>query len=107
MIRSSVTMLLVTAFIAGCAEVRWHKAGTDAAALEKDLDQCRQTAQMEARHETLPRTVAPSMIATDPQGRPIAIQPIASDSERFLLEQDLTRHCMRGKGYELVPAEKR
>ena len=107
MIRTCAAVLLSAALAAGCAEVSWHKPGTDSATLEKDLQQCRQSAQLEARREALPRSIAPPMITTDPQGRAFVVQPTAQDSERFLLEQDLTRVCMRDKGYELAPQEKR
>jgi len=106
MIRSSVATLLLVAFLAGCAEAHWHKAGADAAVREQDLAQCRQTAQLEARYQTVPTLAPPTMIGADPQGRPIVKQGMP-DTDRFLLEQDLVRACMRGRGYELVPADKR
>jgi hypothetical protein len=42
------------------------------------------------------------LIATDPQGRAILAPPPPQDNERQLLEQDRTRECMRGKGYDLA-----
>ena len=43
----------------------------------------------------------------DPLGRPIVVQQGTIDTDRYLLEQDLTGQCMRGKGYQLVPADRR
>jgi len=99
-------VLLFAAFLAGCAEAHWHKAGAEAAVREQDLAQCRQTAQLEARYQTVPTLGSQVMIGADPQGRPIVKQGMP-DTDRFLLEQDLVRACMRGRGYELVPADKR
>jgi hypothetical protein len=95
----------VALWMAGCADLAWHKPGTTQATLDQELGQCRQDARLQANRELLPTLTAPLMTGADPQGRPIVVQSQQHDAERLLLEQDLTRRCMRGKGYELKPHE--
>ena len=96
-------MLLLTA---ACAELRWHKDGADAASLERDLAECRQQAQAQAERMAMPHAgTGPRIVGVDALGRPIVSQPERLESERFLAEQDLARHCMGLKGYKLVPAK--
>jgi hypothetical protein len=105
--------LLVLVLLAGCAapEVRWQKAGTGAATLQDDLDQCTQEARLQARREQVPSAGlgslpgGPPVIGTDTQGRPVQAPRPPRQGDRFLAEHDLTRSCMRGKGYEQVPLE--
>lgn len=97
---SAATVLALLA--AGCADLHWHKSGVAEGTLEEDLERCRQEARLQARRETLPLFTAPLVIGTDPQRRPIVVQSHQRDAERLVTEQDLTRNCMRGKGYELV-----
>lgn len=107
-----VTVLL-SAVLAACAapEMRWHKSGADDVVLERDLDRCTQEASLQARHEQPPAVGlaalpgAPPVIGTDTQGRPVQAPRRPSQSDRFLAEHDLTRICMRGKGYEQVQAK--
>jgi hypothetical protein len=91
----------------GCADLVWHKPGTSQATLDQELAQCRQDARLQAGRELLLTLTSPLMIGADPQGRPIVVQSHQRDAERLQLEQDLTRRCMRGKGYELKPAQMR
>lgn len=96
----------VALWMAGCAELHWHKPGTTQANVDQELEQCRQDAGLQAGRELLPALISPLVVGADPQGRPIVVQSHQHDAERLLLEQELTRTCMRGKGYELVPREK-
>ncbi|MBI2509547.1 MAG: hypothetical protein HYV99_06170 [Betaproteobacteria bacterium] len=102
--RNAVLAALLAAALGACADVRWHKPGAGAAELDRELGQCRQEARFRsAREAGLPGSALPQTIVVDPQGRTIAVQPRSPDSERFLLEHDLMRLCMRQKGYELAP----
>ena len=92
---------------AGCASLQWHKPGTDAAALAHDLAECRHSGRTQAQTETLPRAfTSPTPLATTPRAQPVVIGSNQRDADILLLEQDLTRACMEGKGYRLVPADK-
>ena len=95
--------------VAGCADLRWSKAGTDSAKVEEDLAQCRGEARIQASRVSLPRTSGlPSPgFGTDPMGRPVPAPSRSRTEDPMLLEQDLTGACMRGKGYELAPLERR
>lgn len=97
--------LLISILAAGCTEMRWHKAGANSAALERDLEECRKAGRLQAERAATPRLAAAPIVVTDPQGRTILTQPNPHDTDRFLAEQDLTRACMRKQGYELVPAK--
>jgi hypothetical protein len=91
----------------GCADLVWHKPGTPQATLNQEFEQCGQDARLQAGRELLPTLTTPLMIGADPQRRPIVVQFHQRDADRLLLEQDLTRRCMRGRGYELKPAQRR
>jgi hypothetical protein len=43
----------------------------------------------------------------DTRGRVVTGYAGRYDTDRAMLEHDLTRECMQKKGYELVPTEKR
>ena len=89
---------------AGCASLQWHKPGTDAAALAHDLAECRHSGRTQAQTETLPRAfTSPTPFATTPRAQPVVIGSNQRDADILLLEQDLTRACMEGKGYKLAP----
>jgi hypothetical protein len=99
---------IVVLVAAGCADLRWHKPGGSAAALEQDLAACQSDARVQASHFASPfLSEWPRVMGVDALGRPVVPSFTRLDSERFLYEHDLTRHCMKVKGYDLVPAEKR
>ena len=98
------TAVLISLLIAGCADLRWHKPGTDSATLDRDLERCQKESRLQASREVLPRLATAPIITTDPKGHAIAVQP-QPNTDGLLLEQDLTRMCMRKHGYELVPAD--
>ena len=94
-----------TALIAACADLRWHKDGADAQALERDLAECRQQAHFQAERQAVPTMPGSRIIGVDRLGRPVLGQPERLDSDRAMVEHDLARHCMGRKGYRLVPAQ--
>ncbi|MBI3043712.1 MAG: hypothetical protein HYY78_12905 [Betaproteobacteria bacterium] len=99
--------IAVALHAAGCAELRWHKDGLVDAVLAKELAECQQVARLRAYREAWPFGLFPPyLIGMDRRGYPIAGYPDQREVERFLLEHDLVRGCMRGKGYALVPVEK-
>jgi hypothetical protein len=94
------------ALLAGCAQLRWDRLGSDTAALEQDLAQCRRLARAMVMPEIWPSALAaPLLLGRDGRGRPILVQPFPSESDRFLREQEFTRACMERNGYALVPVE--
>jgi len=97
---------MAAAALTGCADLRWHKNGTDAATLERDLGECQQQARAEAVRESWSHGPGSPIVGVDAQGRAILSQPGRVDTDRFLMEHDLERFCMRKRGYELVPAKK-
>jgi hypothetical protein len=100
-------LLVVAVALVACAELRWHKPGGDAETLKQDLEECRWTARNRAAVEAWPfGLITPRVIGVDRQGRAIMLHPPPQHTERFLLEGDLTRSCMREKGYSLVPVKK-
>lgn len=91
----------------GCADLRWHKPGVSAATLEQDLAACQAEARLRTPHFARPFAPDRRVIGLDAQGRPVTAPYDRLDGDRFLYEHDITRHCMNGKGYDLVPSEKR
>lgn len=99
------TVAAIALSVAGCAEMRWSRPGTDPAKLDEDLAQCRGEARLQAQRMSLPRTAAvPPGLGTDPLGRAVPAPPRSRTEDPMLAEQDLTSSCMRGKGYALAPA---
>jgi len=102
------TLCIAAMLAAGCAELRWHKDGADAAALERDLAECRQQAQARAERLSTPKSgTGPRVVGVDGKGRAVISQPGQIDTGQFVAEHDLTRHCMGQKGWKLVPADNR
>jgi hypothetical protein len=97
------------ALAAGCADLEWRKEGVDAATLARDLDECQHTARTLAKRQTPPPGYdAPRVVGVDAENRVIVSNtPGRVDSDRFLVEHDLTRQCMDSRGYQLAPAPKR
>lgn len=97
-LRYTVLFAALTLAAAGCAGRHWTKPGADAAAVSRDLDDCRAS--------SLGRTGSPvaptgSSEAVTDRGRPAIMQPSAGSNERFLAEHEETRRCMAKRGYEL------
>lgn len=87
--------------LGGCAQLEWHKADTAAAVRDRDVAEC----AVQARSEALCRMplLQPPVprIVVDNENRTLAIQPSGHNDERFLIEHDLERACMRERGYVL------
>ena len=106
--KNSSAAIVILLLAAGCAQLRWHKDGADAAALERDLEACQQLARLRAfREVSLFGRSMGRIVGVDARGAPIMTYPDQLETDRFLLEHDLARDCMREKGYELVPAKDR
>lgn len=106
-----VAAAAVLGLSAGCAELSWHRAGTDTAALEHDLRDCRQRARAYSAHFAWPfPNSGTRLVATDRAGRPV-ITPYPYrtwlENDRSVLESELIGDCMRDKGYVLAPASGR
>ncbi|HYH43485.1 MAG TPA: hypothetical protein VD867_16040 [Burkholderiales bacterium] len=80
----------------GCATRNWTKPGADAAAVSRDLDNCRAASLGSA-----PIAPSGSSQAVTERGRPGASQPTAGSNERFVEEHEATSRCMSKRGYEL------
>ena len=89
-------------FPAGCADLSWEKPGVDSATHDRDLLQCTQQARLDARREETPGFDSALVFRADPAGRPVVVANAARD-DRYLVEQDYIRTCMRGKAYVLTP----
>ena len=92
---------LVAALLScSCAglSTHWEKEGADQAVLQRDLNDCRTAARDEAMRTWYP---GPGPLFVGP--RHFMAWEQYSDSQRFYAEGNLTRFCMRNKGYELVP----
>jgi len=85
--------------LAGCSAlaVHWEKPGADQAMMQKDLSTCRIAVRDESMRNYYP-SPAPLF-----RRRHWYAWDQYSESQRFFAENNLTRFCMRNKGYELVP----
>ena len=98
----------VLALSTGCAEMSWHRAGADAAAIENDLRDCRDHARAYSARFAWPFPDSGGrLVATDRAGRPV-VSPYPYrtwlENDRSVLESELIGECMRNKGYVLAPA---
>lgn len=102
MMKTSRTLAILCAAVtilgAGCAGRHWTKPGADAAAISRDLDECRGA----VLGRTVPQ-VAPSgsSEAITDRSRQTGLQSSAGSNERFLAEHEEARRCMLKRGYEL------
>jgi hypothetical protein len=87
--------------LGGCATLDWHKADTTPETRGQNLAACMAEARAEAQRWVPTLPPPGSGIVVDNQGRAVAVPPIRHDNERFLLEHDLIRDCMRKRGYVL------
>ena len=100
-------MVGVLCLSAGCAELDWHRDGSDSAALELELQDCRQLARADTAHLAwpFPNNTA-RLVVTNRAGRAVATpSPYSTwlDADRSVLESELDGACMRNKGYTLGP----
>ena len=93
--------LAAVALTAGCAEMRWTKAGADAAAVARDQDECRAQA---LRRGPPPVAGVGSPDARTDGSRPAGMTTAQGSNERFIAENEEMRRCMLQRGYQLTPA---
>lgn len=95
-----LTVIATALLIGGCAPLEWHKPGTSAEEQQRDVDRCSAQARREALTRLPPMAGLPQIVV-DRDGRAINTRSTPPDSERFFLEQDLLRQCLRQLGYTL------
>jgi hypothetical protein len=103
MMKPSPVIVLAAAIaliVQGCSSMQWSKPGADAAAVSRDIDQCRAQA---LRGTPAVSPVGSPEARTDGR-RPGALAPTAGSSERFIDEHEVVSACMLRRGYELRPA---
>ncbi len=99
----ALTLVPVAGFVllSSCAPLAWHKADVTEEVRDRDATECAAYARSEALHRIpMPGLLLPHVIV-DHQGRTTPMYSFGHDEERFLLEHDLLRACMRQRGYVL------
>lgn len=93
--------------LAGCANLRWEKAGSDPAATDKVLAQCEQQAMLGARRRAASMPPIPAVVG-GPGGTATVIVSPHGQNPDIVVQQSLLSECMRARGYQLVrePGEK-
>jgi hypothetical protein len=91
--------LLFTTTACNAPAMRWHKAGRDAA---NDETQCRAQAHQEAARR-LPYGNGPPIFAYPKMSMLQWTQAI--DNQRYYFENDLTKACMRHRGFAEIPVD--
>lgn len=96
---------------AACTPVDWAKKDAAAEQAQADLHACEKAAFLVANAVPLPYATMGPVILQDFTGQRFNVYPIGPfadpQGERFVREGLLARECMRKKGYELVPAERK
>lgn len=90
--------MLVFTTVAGCAPMKWDKAGVSDSEHKRDTELCFSHARHEAA-KRLPLTAVVPQITVDRHGVATVIPPGRLDGELFRLEQELVWECMRKLGY--------
>lgn len=91
--------------------MQWVKPGATPEQVNRDAAECQQEAWREARWRSfLYRPLGPTLLH-DRFGRPFAGWPYSPFADPFgdvfMEESRLANFCMRAKGYELQPVEKK
>jgi len=103
MLRLVVVSLLVALAACATTPMRWEKLGTTDAT--RDEAECRAAARQEAVNE-LPYGNGPPLYGFTSDVSMLQWE-MAIDNERSYLEEDLTKTCMRHRGFERVPVTPR
>lgn len=103
--------LALALLLAACTPLQWVKADANPEQFDKDMHDCQQEAWREASiHSWNYFPLGPTMFR-DSLGRRFLAWPTGPFSdpfgERFMEESRLAHFCMRSKGWQLVPAEKK
>ena len=103
-------VVLIACVLAACAPMEWVKQDAGAEQVSRDEQECRQMAWREASSRAYFPPLGP-VFARDGSGRGYFVWPSGALSDpygqQFLEENRLAHFCMRAKGYQLVPVEKR
>ncbi len=89
------------ALIGGCTPLEWHKADVANEIRDRDAADCAAQAHRDALRRVPRLQPSEPRIMIDNQGRTLVYRPSRYDEERFSIEQDLLRACMRERGYVL------
>jgi len=92
--------LLLPVLVAGCASSQWQKTGTDAAAIEADIKQCEEQANLYANRLASSGIGDKPAVSVSPRGqvgviRPPSVLPPMDP----VAEDNYFRSCMRDRGY--------
>jgi hypothetical protein len=103
--------LALALVLAACTPLQWVKADANPEHFDKDMHDCQQEAWREASiHSWNYFPIGPTMFR-DSLGRRFFAWPTGPFSDpfgdRFMEESRLAHFCMRSKGWQLVPAEKK
>ena len=103
-----IAILPLAAALSACTPMQWVKQDVAAEQIERDHQECRQSAWREASSRAwLYQPIGP-VFARDSSGRGFFVWPsgafVDPYAHQFLEESRLAHFCMRSKGYELVPA---
>ena len=95
----TAVLLLFAIGLASCAELRWQKAGADAAAVTRDLSACSKLAREKGARA--------GNIGLPPVSDPRFGGPSGpTQAEQQLQESQAADACMREHGYRLVPVDR-
>jgi hypothetical protein len=103
MLRCLPTAMLLALAACVATPMRWERAGT--ADATRDQAECRAAASQEATDQ-LPYGNGPPLYGFTSNVSMLQWR-MAIDNERSYLEDDLTKACMRHRGFELMPAAPR
>lgn len=96
----ALPLLLPALLLTACNQtMTWEKPGGYAEAGDRDLDECRAASSDESNRNYYPA----SGVQSSTSWRWPTDWPQRAESQRFYAETNLTRFCMRNKGWELVP----
>jgi hypothetical protein len=94
----SVLAIAVAFAMTACARVQWQRPGTDAAVLDRDLQQCEEQARVHAAR--LAAAGDKPAVIVSPRGQAGVVQsPHVAPASDPAAQYDALRSCMRARGY--------
>ncbi len=102
----AISSSLIAVLALGCAPLPWQKPGAEAAAVDDDVRQCEQQANVNARKLASSGIGDKPVVGVSPRGQAGVVRsPNVTAPIDPVAEDDYFRACMHDKGYSRGPVK--